>query len=432
MMRSVLQVVVLATLTGLLLPAVAQAQVQPPADQVQVVAPEAVPVAAPEAVPVAAPDPVTSTAVGDAPVSVEAAPSEAPVADDPKDKSRAMGVQGQALYDQGQFIQAAAAFEAAQVLFSHPSNLFNAAKAHEKAAEYDKAAASYQSYLELAQAQNNGTAANDAADVERTIEVLKEKAFLALPEVTIDSDPSGAEIYVDDPVKVLGSTPYATHLPAGTHKVFLKKKGHQGFEREFVVRSRDALRLAFAMEKIKNDGFVRVYTNIRKARIYVDGKVVAVSPFDDPLPVEAGTHQIVVEKEDYNQVSRTVEIRAGVVTDVKAELKLGRKSFSWRGGLGITSLILGGGSLGTGFWLRSMANKEWNTSSDYKTYKQWTYVGYGVGSGLLGIGLALLIWEGARKEVRPQDLVLMEKIPMPVAGPAPIGNGFMLGATARW
>ena len=192
------------------------------------------------------------------------------------------------------------------------------------------------------------------------------------------------------------------------------------------------MRLAFAMEKIKNDGFVRVYTNIRKARIYVDGKVVAVSPFDDPLPVEAGTHQIVVEKEDYNQVSRTVEIRAGVVTDVKAELKLGRKSFSWRGGLGITSLILGGGSLGTGFWLRSMANKEWNTSSDYKTYKQWTYVGYGVGSGLLGIGLALLIWEGARKEVRPQDLVLMEKIPMPVAGPAPIGNGFMLGATARW
>lgn len=365
------------------------------------------------------------------PALVAPAPVE-PGPQDPKDQARALSAKGQVLYDEGRYLEAAAAFEGAQALFAHPSNLFNAAKAYEKAAAYEKAGATYRAYLELYRAQNAGAAPTDLADTERTIELLREKAFLALPEVTIDSDPTGAEIYVDDPVKILGQTPYTTHLTEGSHKVYLRKKGFQGFEREFVTRSREPLRMTFAMEKIKNDGFVRVYTNIRKARIYVDGKVVAVSPFEDPLPLDAGTHQIVVEKEEYNQVSRTVDVRAGVVTDVRMDLVLAHKSFSWRGGVGIASLILGGGSLGAGFWMRSLANKEWTTTSSFETYKTWAYVGYGVGGGLLAIGTALLIWEGVRTEVRAADRITMDKVPMPIAGPGPDGNGFMVGATARW
>jgi len=426
MMRTTMRRAALAALVGAMIPAAVLAQAPQPSDAPPPPAPvepvpEATAAPAPAPVPAVMPE---ATAIPATEVS--------PVAEDPKDQARAMAAQGQALYDEGKYVEAAGAFEKAQTLFAHPSNLFNAAKAWEKAAEYEKAGATYKAYLDLYKAQNYGADAPDAADVARTIEVLKEKAFLALPEVTIDSDPTGAEIYVNDPVKVLGTTPYQTHLPAGTHKVFLQKKGYQGFEREFVVRSRDALRLNFALEKIKNDGFVRVKTNIRKARIYIDGKVVAVSPFTEPLPVEAGVHQVVVEKEDYTQESQAVTIRAGTVTDVTLDLKLANKSFSWRGGLGITSLILGGGSIGAAYWLQTMANKEWNTSDDFKTYRKWSYVGYGVGGGLLAIGTALIIWEAARSEVRSADLVKDDRIPIPVAGPAPVGQGFVLGAVASW
>ncbi len=446
---------VLAMLVGVLLPAVVLAQAPVSGEPAPAPVPDAVaaPVEAPvavspvpaEAVPPALATPAVETPApvaltppaepGAPPAAAEGAlplPGEAaaePVPDEPKDKARALATRGQALYDEGKYLEAASTFEAAQALFAHPSNLFNAAKAWEKAAGYEKAGTTYRAYLDLYKAQNGGAAPTDAADVERTIELMKEKAFLALPEVTIDSDPTGAEIYVDDPEKVLGQTPYTTHMPEGTHKVILKRIGHQGLERQFSVRSREPLRMTFAMEKLKTDGFVRVFTNIRKARIYIDGKVVAVSPFAEPLPCESGVHQVVVEKEEYTQVSQAVTVRVGTVSDVKLDLKLANKAFSWRGGLGVTSMILGGGSLGAAFWLRSMANKN---DKNHGTYQKYEYVGFGVGAGLLALGIGLVVWEAVRSEIRPEDRIALDRIPMPVAAPTPEGRGFVLGAVAHW
>jgi len=355
-----------------------------------------------------------------------------PTATQDREAAQQKAREGMEAFDAGRFLDAARLFEEAQALFPHPSNLFNAAKAWEKAAEYQKAADAYRAYLDLYAAQNAGAAPPDGEDVLRTIEVMRQKAFLALPEVTIDSDPPGADIYVDDPERLLGQTPYTTHLPEGAHKVFLRKPGYQGFEREFLVRSREPLRLTFAMERIRNDGFLRVFVNIRKARIYVDGKVVAASPLEEPLRLEAGRHQVLVEKDDYTQHAAVVEIRAGAVTDIQAELVLARNPFSWRGGVGVASMILGAGGLGAGFWLRYEANKEFNTTDRFKTYRTWAYVGYGVGSGLLALGTGLIIWEYTRKAVRSEDLLGAGPSWTPFAMPGPEGRSAILGVSGSW
>lgn len=352
-------------------------------------------------------------------------------AQDAKERARELSAKGQALYDEGRFGDAAAKFEEAQAVFPHPVNLFNAAKAWEKAAEYAKAADTYRRYLDLYREQN-GQAAPDATDVEATIVLMKDKAYQALPEVTIESDPPGADIYLDEPTRLLGQTPFTTHLPEGSHKVFLKKGGFQGFERQFEVRSRQPLRLSFALEKIKNEGGIRVTVNIRKARIYIDGKVVAVSPYVEVLPAEAGRHQVTVEKERYNQVTQAVDVQPNRITEVHASLNLTSAGFSYRGGLGIASALLGAGSLGTAFWLRSVAATKFEDTSDFRTYRTWTYVGYGVGAGLLALGTGLLVWEFTRKAVDTEDLVRDDRPQVPQFLVGGDGRSWIIGAAARF
>ena len=352
--------------------------------------------------------------------------------EDAKDQARALSEKGQALYEQGHYLEAAAAFEGAQTLFSHPTNLFNAAKAYERAAEYGKAVEAYRAFLDLYQKQN-GAAAPEATDVERTIAVLKDKAFLALPEITIDSDPSGADIAIDEPDHVVGQTPLVTHLHEGPHTVYLKRPAYQGFEKQFVVRSREPLRLTFALEKIKNEGGLRFQVNIRKARIYVDGKVQAVTPYLETLAVDAGTHQVMIEKERYNQVSRTVTVETGKVQDVAASLYLESPGFGWRGGIGITSFVLGAGAIVvSAAVLKPVADQEFQGSDRFKTFRTWTYVGYGVGSALAGLGVGLFIWEFLRKDVEADDLAGQPSSAPVVMGGVDERGRAWVNATARF
>jgi hypothetical protein len=199
-----------------------------------------------------------------------------------------------------------------------------------------------------------------------------------------------------------------------------------------VVRSREPLRLSFALEKIRNEGGIRVRSNIRKARIYVDGKVVAVTPFNEVLSVEAGSHQVIVEKEDYNQFSQTVEVETGRIVEVTSSLYLTRKGFSWRGGLGIASALLGAGALGTGAWFNVLANREIAGVPEYKTYRTWGIAGYSVGGGLLALGTGFLIWEFTRTPVRAEDLAVDRGPSLPQFLVGGDDQGFWIGATGKF
>jgi hypothetical protein len=355
------------------------------------------------------------------------------LAQDARDRARDLSARGQELYDAGQYPDAARAFEGAQALFPHPNNVFNAAKAWEKAAVYDKAAAAYRDYLDLYKAQNDGKASPEAADVERTIAVLKDKAFLALPEVAIDSDPPGADVGIDQAGTLLGQTPLTTHLAEGSHRVWLRKAGFLALERDFVVRSREPLRMTFALEAVKNEGGLRFEVNVRKARIYVDGRVVAVSPFREVFKVDAGTHQVLIDKDRYNQVGRSVAVETGKTADVSAKLFLARTPIGWRLGVGITSAVLGAGAVVTAAtFLRARGNDEFAGTRDYQTWRNATYGTYAGGAALMGLGVGLMIWEFTRKAVDSDDLATREAAPVPVAVGVDPRGGAWVGAAGRF
>lgn len=322
-----------------------------------------------------------------------------------KEKARILSDRGKELYANEKYLEAAQAFEEANILFAHPDNLFNAAKAYEKAAEYEKAAKAYQDYLNLYRKQNNSDPP-DVLDVTKTIELMKEKAYLSLPTVTIDSDPTQADIYIDDTEKLLGQTPFITHLHQGTHKIVLKKEGYQPLERDIVVRSNEPLRLTFALEKIRKQGIIKVTVNVKKARIVVDGKVMAISPYTEGLVVDEGQHQIVIDKERYNQVTRSVFVESGKTVEVKEELYLSVRPLTWRFYSGLASALIGtAGITVSATVLRKKANEYFTTTSEFKRYRSLTYTGYGVGAALLAGGAGLLIWEFTRKPIDSDDLV---------------------------
>ncbi len=64
--------------------------------------------------------------------------------------------------------------------------------------------------------------------------------------VTIASDPPGAEIYVDG--KFVGQTPSTIQLPSGTHRIEVKSRGKQGWERDLEVLKDSQLTLHPVLE----------------------------------------------------------------------------------------------------------------------------------------------------------------------------------------
>lgn len=64
--------------------------------------------------------------------------------------------------------------------------------------------------------------------------------------ITVSSDPSGAEIYVDG--KFVGQTPSTIELPAGSHRVEVKSPGRQGWARDLDVLKGSQLTLHPVLE----------------------------------------------------------------------------------------------------------------------------------------------------------------------------------------
>ncbi|NOZ02840.1 MAG: PEGA domain-containing protein, partial [Deltaproteobacteria bacterium] len=153
------------------------------------------------------------------------------------------------------------------------------------------------------------------------------------------------------------------------------------------------------------------------------------------LSVEAGQHQVVIEKDRYSEVSQLVMVESGQVQDVRASLHLKSPPFSWRGGIGITSMILGAGALGVSVgYLRTLAknNRSFTGDTYYNTIKTWTYVGYGVGGALLAAGIGLVVWEYNRDEVDSEDAIAGGSSGLPTFSFGTDGEGIYLGASARF
>ncbi len=251
--------------------------------------------------------------------------------------------EGQNLYVQGKYGDAAEQFQKAYDAKPYPAFLFNIAVCHEKNRDYVKALSYYERYLK------DDPHTTDRATVLKRIAAIREHLAPSatsqpssqpappptLPTVTtkglvvIESKPEGAAIYLGDKRRgIFTRTPYTGNLNQGEHTVIVELRKFKPERKTFYVRSDRMVYLYFALSAEEYLGWIEVKANVPGADVFFDQRKVGAvgrTPYTGFL--RPGKRTLIVEKPGYTPVERTLDVSAG--KDHVVNLDLERVKFGW-------------------------------------------------------------------------------------------------------
>ena len=172
----------------------------------------------------------------------------------------------------------------------------------------------YQPYLTLVNVPAGGTITVDTP--------LRPLSLVGALQVK--SSPGGADIYVDGFYS--GSTAATVgNLAAGSHFITLRLAGYRDWLGSIEIPENS---VAFVDAKLEvasaaTTGDILVYSNPPGASVYHDGVYQGTTKPGDALDLTGilpGTHTILLQLQNYQDYSRQVEVHAGQVSQLKADL----------------------------------------------------------------------------------------------------------------
>ncbi|MEL7370177.1 MAG: PEGA domain-containing protein [Myxococcota bacterium] len=249
---------------------------------------------------------------------------------------------GRSKYSAGDYEGAIEEFRAAFDIKAAAAPLYNIAKSYENMGRWEEAADYYQQYLDT------DPNASDRAKVETLIKEMQRRIKDRFKELSISSDPPGADIFIDDRNTGLqGQTNFRLKLEPGPHTLYLDLNGYEPVKRDFVMPDEN-LALDFKLKKLENVGYLVISVSEEGARIFIDGAIVGLSPFTQKKALEAGVHQVQVEKVGFDRWTGEIEI----IKDQEVPLAVTLEEYdppisdetlsAWGSGLVLTGLIGGG------------------------------------------------------------------------------------------
>jgi len=344
--------------------------------------------------------------------------------------------EGIKLFRQELYKGAMEAFKRAHKLAPNfPKPIFNIAKSYEKLGVSDKCVEWYGKYVTVYK-KANGADPPDMVDINNT--VAKCKLGMQL-EITVESFPVGAEVYVNSSKTVSGTTPYTTRLDPGEHTLLIKAKLHAPLMKKIVVKKGESTKFVFKLDKLETIGQVLVTSNIKGATIYVNGKPEGRTPRAEPIMLNEGPYQISVDKEGYTSVTRSVNLKANQTVSISANLFLKDPPSTWKVPAGWTLVGLGAASILVGAIIPLEEVRieefqgEYKNTPEFRKRELAQQLGFGIGAGLAGLGVIFLIWEAAdSSQVRPEDEVTHGPSPKvrPMVSASP--DGGLVGAGVQF
>jgi len=269
--------------------------------------------------------------------------------DDSLNQAREAFDQGQGLFEQQKFDEAATSFIKAYEARQFAAFLYNAALSYEKARNYEKAIEEYKRYLAEATGIDEGEkkeieqriavfeaelqrrATQPAGDAGPTGEPSEDVKNLTEAKirglVVVESRPQGAYIYLDDKKgEALGRTPWNGTLE-GEHTVFLESAGYKPVEQKISAAPDKMVNLVVVLAEEDYLGWIDIRANVPGANIYIDDKVAVFRRTPYSGNIKPGKHKIWVTKEGYDEYATEIEIIPGQTHEVRAELKGGEVGY---------------------------------------------------------------------------------------------------------
>lgn len=355
----------------------------------------------------ATPDPTPSPAAGapdaqdappDAPKVVLTPQAEIDAAAAAKAKSDALVAEGSRLYGSGNYKLAIERFREAYDLNPDPGLLYRIGLSYQQNRDWSSCVETMQQYLDRQPGR-----VDPQIDRARTVRDLCEARIERDQKLIVESQPPGARVFVDNRnTGARGQTPVEMFLRPGKHRVWVELDGYAPHMADIEVQPATPYRMTVTLAPQQDLGWLFVDASVKEARIYIDGRNVGLTPMAAPTQIEAGTHQIIVERDGYTRFNQQVVVERGQLARVDAYLVQTESPTTWRTTTGVVSLVLGAAAIAGGVVAYVFAEDEYNDTDDFDTLTTYQSLGYGVGGGLLAVGTSLLVWDMTR-EIIPSE-----------------------------
>ncbi len=219
-------------------------------------------------------------------------------ADNTADEADLAFSRGNDAFSKGRYDEALGHYFLSHRLVPNRNVLFNIARCFEAMNRHDEA---YRYYADLSR-QELGP--DDAREVARSLQRIRPRVAL----VQVESEPAGAEVYVDRvDLGLRGRTPLTLALSPGPHTIMVRKDGHRSSEREATLQRGRELTERFELPLVT--GTVRLTGSPQGAwvREAADGPVIGTLPAE--LALVPGQRTLFVGAEGFGTQQLLVEVK---------------------------------------------------------------------------------------------------------------------------
>jgi hypothetical protein len=278
---------------------------------------------------------------------------------------------GRDLYLAGDYSAAADEFIAAYCVSPHYLMLENIAQAFERQIDYENAVAYLHRYLAEIPAED---------ELRRKRALHRARVLANLPaRLTVATEPPGAAVSLRPltgggaPLpapRISGRGGAAMQVKSGLYELRVELADHQPVTQRIALRIGQPYSFYFRLQP--EMGMLRVTTQPRGARVFIDRRLVGSAPYQGP--VTAGPHEVVAEAASHTLGLHRVEVRRGRLTEAHLELArlpvsgrfelvaastvaglvLGSAGFGQAAGPDYPTVLLGGAGMGVGLLASSL------------------------------------------------------------------------------
>jgi tetratricopeptide (TPR) repeat protein len=228
-------------------------------------------------------------------------------AQDPKQNPRYKSAKDEATiaFQKGKYEEAAEAYQKAFSIVPVASLLFNIALSYEQAGKIKEAVDYYQRFCDQAPQSKN------FAQAQAKITQLANQLMKQAEDVTIQSNPEGAVIYVNSKAGgTIGTTPLTTKMLAGEYMIIAEKEGFVSTKQKLTVQTGSSAQLSFTLYDMRSVVPVRFLIDHVGAKVYVDNRLEGESPLTQPLLLKKGVREIKIVKPTFQNWVQQVEVQA--------------------------------------------------------------------------------------------------------------------------